>query len=169
MNDLLVAQVEHYDSVVHDRAAANLLDRGVGVLEVQLDPLGHVMRLEDLVDRQVEATVDQLHHQLVVGDPELPEAAQAGAGVHQEAEEDPPLRIEDVLDQQLGGVGPVNRLHHLDAHPRERRGAAEVVVDHPCGGLGIGGHDAVVPVARHALQLRGVVIERERDLRPVGQ
>ena len=76
VDDLLVAEVEHDHAAVHRRAAQDLLLCRHGVLAVQRDALGDVRVLEDLLDAALEAEVDQLHHQLVVGDAELPEAAQ---------------------------------------------------------------------------------------------
>ena len=133
------------------------------------DPLGDVRRGQDLLDREIEAAIDQLHHQLVVGDAEVAEAPEPGARIHQEAQEDPALWVEDVIHGQLGGVSAVDRLHHLVAHARERRRAAEVVVDDARGGVGVGGHDPVAGVLADAQLLGGMVVERQRDLGAVGQ
>src|SRR5437763_81283 len=81
--------------------------------------LGGIRMLEDLIDAALEAEVDQLHHQVIVGDAEPPEAAQPGAGVHQEAEQDPALGIEDLAFVELRGVGLVDGLHDLLAHAGE--------------------------------------------------
>jgi hypothetical protein len=68
---------------VHGRAATDLLHGRCGVLAVERDPLGDIGRREDLVDRHIQAAVDKVHHQLVVGDPEVAEAPQSGARVHE--------------------------------------------------------------------------------------
>ena len=110
---------------------------------VEREALGDVGRREDLLDRHVEAVVDQLHHQLIVGDPEVAEAPEARARIHQEAQQDPALGVEDVLLGELRGVGAIDRLHHLVADAREALGSAEVVVDDARGGRGVGDHHAV--------------------------
>ena len=69
----------------------------VGVRAVELDALGDVRRGEDLLGAQPRAGVDELHHQLVVGDAEVAEAAEPGARVHQEGEEDPAGGLEDLV------------------------------------------------------------------------
>ena len=169
VDDLLVAKVEHDDAVVHGRAAPDLLHGVGGVLAIELDPLGDVRGGEDLLDRQLQAAVDQLHHQLVVRDAELAEAAEPGARIHQEAQQDPALGVQDVVDRELGGVGAVDRLHHLDADAREPRRPAEMVVDDPRGGVRMRRHDPVAGVLHHAQLLGGVVVERQRDLGAVGE
>jgi hypothetical protein len=139
------------------------------VLAIESDALGDVRRGEDLVNRQLEAAVDQEHHQLIVRDAEIAEAPEASPRIHQEAQQDPALRVEDVIHRQLRRVGAVDRLHHRDAHAGERRPAAEVVVDDARGGVGIGRHDPVAAVLADAQLLGRVVVERQRDLGAVGQ
>jgi hypothetical protein len=168
VDDLLVAEVEHHEVAVHGGAAADLRGGPVGVLEVELHALGHVRQLEDLLDAQRGADVDQLHHELVVGDPELAEAAEARARIHEEVEQRPAGRLEDLLERELGGVALVDGLHQL-ADAGERRLGPEVLVDHAGGGLRAG-HDHVV--ARPALdpdRLRVMVVERDVHARVVGK
>src|SRR4051812_27210952 len=89
VDDVLVAEVEDHQ-VTEDRGAAlDLRDGQLGVLVVELDALLDVRGLQDLLDGQLGARVDELHHQLVVGDPELAEAPEARARVHEEAEQRP--------------------------------------------------------------------------------
>ena len=165
-----VAEVEHHEVAVHGRAALDLLDGEVGVLEVQVDALGDVRRGEDVLDARRRAGVDQLHHQLVVRDPEVAEAAEAGARVHQEVEQHPAGRMQDLAERELGGVALVDRVHQLlDA--REAAGAAEVLVHHAGGRIGARDDHVVGRVALDADRLRVVVVEREvhaRVVREVG-
>ena len=69
---------------------------------------------------------------------------------HQEAQKDPVARVEDVVHRQLSRVGAVDRVHHLDAHAREGRSSAEVLIDDARGGIGLGGHHAVAVVLADA-------------------
>src|SRR4051794_780999 len=46
VDDLLLAEVEHHEVLVHVGAALDLLDRGVLVRAVELDALAHVRRRE---------------------------------------------------------------------------------------------------------------------------
>jgi hypothetical protein len=171
VDDLLAAQVEHHDRAVDGGAAPDLLGGPVGVGAVELDALGDVRAREDLLDALLGARVDELHHELVVGDPEVPEAPQAGARVHQEAEQDPAAGIEDLVLAEARGVRLVDGLHHLggDAVLAEASGAAEVVVDHPRGRQGARVDHVAGVLARDALGLRGVVVEGEVDPGDVGQ
>ena len=59
------------------------------LLVVEIHPFPHVRQLRDLVDAVVLAGLDQLHHQLVVRDPEVAEAPEPGVTVHQEVEQHP--------------------------------------------------------------------------------
>jgi hypothetical protein len=128
---------------VHGGTADDLLARRRGVLPVQLDALRDIGGGEDLLGAQPRARVDQLEHQLVVGDAEVAEAAEAGARVHQEGEEDPALRLEDLVLGELGGVGLVDRRHEPIGDAREARGPAEVVVDDARGGGRLRADDVV--------------------------
>ena len=115
--------------------------------------------------------VDELHHQLVVGDPEVAEAAEAGAAVHEEVEQRPALGAQDVVDVVRGGVGLVDRAHQLVGDVREALGAAEVVVD-DAGGRRRGRVDDVVRRELVAQRLAVVVVEdqvRGRRVREVGE
>ncbi len=139
------------------------------MLAVERDALGDVGRLEDLLDRHRRALVDELHHQLVVGDAELAEAPEPRSRVHQEVEEHPALRIEDLAQREVGGVGLVDGLHQLVGDGRERLFAAEVVVDDAGGGHRRGVDDVVLGGIADALGLRRVVVEREEDVGLIGQ
>ena len=150
-------------------AAEHLLLRPLGVLVVELDALGDVRRAQDLADGLGRARVDQLHHQLVVGDAEVAEAPQARAGVHEEVQEHPALGVEDLLERELRGVGLVDRVHHLLGDVREHGRSAVVLVDHAGSRLGARPDHVVVVPARDADHLRGVVVEREVHARVVGE
>jgi hypothetical protein len=97
VNDFLVAEVEHQHTTVQGRAAADLLDGRIGVLAVERDALRDVRGGKDLLDRQLQTAIDELQHELVVRDAELAEPAETGARIHQEAQENPAPRVEDVL------------------------------------------------------------------------
>ncbi len=171
VDDLLLAQIEHDEVAVHRRAAPDLLLGTCRVLPVELHALAHVRRLEDLVHRHPHAVVDELHHQLVVGDAEVAEAPEARARVHEEAHEDPALGVEDVVGAEGRRVRLVHRGHHLRADVGEALGAAEVVVDHACGGVGVRVDHAVGRDVGHAQHLAVVVVEGEvcpRHVREVG-
>jgi hypothetical protein len=81
--------------------------------------------------------------QVVVGDPEVAEAAQAGAAVHQEVEQHSTFGGQDFLERVLGRVGLVDGPHEVRGDAWEPLGAAVVVVDH-AGGRGRVGVDDVV-------------------------
>jgi len=83
------------------------------MLVVEVHALGNVRGGQDLLDGHGRAGVDQLHHQLVVGDAELAEAAEAGARVHQEVEQHPALRVEHLVERELRSVALVHRVHQL--------------------------------------------------------
>ncbi len=98
MDHLVLAQIQHDQVLVNGRACAQLLLGGTRVIAIELDTLGDVRQLEHLLHAQLEARVDQLHHQLVVGDAKVAEAAETGPRVHQEAEQDPPRRRSDLIE-----------------------------------------------------------------------
>src|SRR4051794_22088625 len=98
MNDLLSAQVEDDDIAMNLGKPVHLINEELLLSEIQLDPLRHVRKRQDAVDIMIAAIVDQGHHELIVGDLETPEAPKAGARVHQEVQERPARRLEDVVD-----------------------------------------------------------------------
>jgi hypothetical protein len=98
---LLAAQVEHGEVLVHLAAAPDLLLGLFGVLEVEVDALLDVGQGQDVVDAVAAAVGDQIHHQLVVADAELAEAAEAGARIHQVVEQHPVLGVEDFLAREI--------------------------------------------------------------------
>src|SRR3954468_163490 len=169
VDDVLVAKVEDHQVAVDGRAAADLCDGLLGVLVVELHALGDVGRLEDLLDGHLGARVDELHHQLVVGDAELAEATEARAGVHQEAQQRPATGGEDLVLDELRGVGLVDRVHHLGRDAGQALGAAEVVVHHAGGRLGARRKDVVGRPLADAQGLRRVVVEAQPDARDVRQ
>ena len=139
------------------------------MLAVQRDALGDVRGLEDLLDRHLQAVVDQLHHQLIVGDAELAEAPQAGARVHQVAEQDPALRVEDVLIDSFAASARSTASIISSLTRGKRSAAAEVVVDHARRRVGVGDHHAVRGAAGDPQLLGGMVVEGQRHLRAIGQ
>ena len=173
VDGLLATQVEHHEVVVDPGDALDLVTEQFVLGEEQFYPLVHVGQRQDLLDAEVPAPVDQHHHQLVVRDAEFPEAAQAGAGVHQEGQQFPALRVQDVLAAEAGGVGLVHGCHHLGADPREACGAAEVIVDHSRRALGFRLEDVIGSrLAVVAGGLAGMVVEAHGatgHVRQVGQ
>ncbi len=140
------------------------------LLHVEVHALLHVGELEDLLDGVVAAVVDEVHHQLVVGDLEGAEPPEARARVHEEGEQHPALRVEHVLAGEARRVGLVDRLHHVEGHAGEGVPPAEMVVHHPGRGGGFGVDDLVrrgLPAgARH---LARVVVEGEVHPGDVGE
>ena len=141
VDDLLVAQVQHDHLVVKHGDALELLHEHLGLLEVQVHALLDVRQGQDLVDVVLHAEADQLHHQVIVGDAELAEAAQAGAGIHQVVQQHPSLGMQYLIHGEIGAVALVHRLHQLVADVGEGFLAAIVVVDHPCRAAGVGVDD----------------------------
>lgn len=94
---VFVAQVEHGEVFVDGGAALDLFQRLGGVFLVEVDALGDVVQGEYLVDGVVAAVVDQIHHQGVVADAEVAEAAEARAGVHHVVEQHPALGVVDFI------------------------------------------------------------------------
>ena len=92
-----------------------------------------------------------------------------GARVHQEAEQDPAVGIEDLAFVELRGVGLVDGLHDLLGHAGEALSSAEVFVDHARGRVRARDRDAIAGVLDDAEVLRAVMVERERDLGAVRQ
>ena len=98
MDDLFPPQVEDDDVAMNLGEPADLINEQLFLREVQLDPLRHIRQLEDGVDVVIAAVLDQGHHQLIVGNLEIPKAPQPGARIHQEVQERPTRRLEDVVD-----------------------------------------------------------------------
>ena len=100
---------------------------GIGRLEwnhvaaVLRETLLDVRQRQDLFDAQREAGIDEVHHELVVRDRELPKAPEPGARIHEVVEEDPALRIEHLVAREPSGVGLVDLGHHLGLDARELR------------------------------------------------
>ena len=129
------------------------------------------MQAEDVVDAMGAAVLDQLHHQLVVADAEVAEAAQPRARIHQVVQQHPALRRQDVVAAVLRGIGLVDRGHHAGVHHREASGAAVMVVHHTRRRRSLGMDDVVSGAFGVAQRLRLMVVEGQvhaGDVRQVG-
>jgi hypothetical protein len=126
----LAAQVDHDEVAADGRDPVQLLDEALGLLGVELDALATSGsdRISS-TDERVHDLVDERHHELVVRDAEVAEAAEARAAVHEEVEQRPALRAQHVVDVVRGRVGLVDGAHELGGDVGEALGAAEVVVD----------------------------------------
>ena len=98
------------------------------MLKVSLHPLLHVRQVEDLIDAQPQAGVDQVEHELIIADAIIFEPAKPGPGIHHEGEQVPAGGAEDFIAAELGGIRLIDRVHHF-FHTRELPGTAEVVID----------------------------------------
>jgi len=150
-------------------SAPELLDERLGLRAVEVDPLRDVRQPQDLLHAVARAFVDELHHELVVGDPEVAEAAEPGAAVHEEVQQDPARGVEDLLQVVLGGVGLVDGLHQLLGHVGEALPPAVVVVDDPGRRRGLRVDDVVGGDTEVAERLAEMVVEDEMGLRLVRQ
>lgn len=125
---------------------------------IELNTLLDVGVGEDFRDALGAHGIHQLFHQGVVGNAEFPEAAQAGAGVHQKAQEDPVLGVEDLVGGELGRIHLVDgddhlfKLGHLFL-------PAVVFVDDPGGGILQAAFPLKFDFIPQALAFAGVVIE----------
>ena len=169
VDDLLFPQVDDHDTAADAAAAPELVDERRRLLVVELHPFPHVRQLQDLVDAVVLAGLDQLHHQLVVRDPEVAEAPQPGAAVHQEVEQHPAGGREHLLQRVLGRVGLVDGPHQLRRDLREPLRPAVVVVDHPGRRGRVGVDDVVGGDGGVANGLAAVMVEHEMGVRRVGE
>ena len=79
VDHVFVAQVQYHQVVVHGAAALQLILKQLFLALVQIDALLEIIHCQNLLDRVVAASIDQAHHQLVVGNTELAKAAQAGS------------------------------------------------------------------------------------------
>ena len=113
VDHLFVAKIDERELAVDRGAAANLLGEPLAVGHVEVDALLHVGKRQHLLDRVFAALLDELHHQVVVRNPEVAEPAKAGPGVHQEIEQHPALRIEDLVAGELRRIGLINRRHEF--------------------------------------------------------
>ena len=168
---LLVAQVEHDDLAVHLRDALKLRLEELRLLAVKVGAFFDVRQREDLVDRVVHAVADQFHHQVVVGDAEIAESAEPGAGVHDEVQQHPALGTKHLVEGEIRAVALVDGFHQLVADARERRLAAVVVVDDARGAAGVRVDDELAAglLRLEAVDLRLVVVEGDRHAGIVGQ
>ena len=97
---------------MHLGAAADLSHEFIVMLAIEIDPLPNVGKVQNLIDGVLPAVIDELHHQLVVGNAEFAEPAESGTRVHQERKQHPSLRIEDVFAVEFGRVRLVDLRHH---------------------------------------------------------
>ena len=100
------------------------------LFEIEIHPFLDVRHLQDLFDRMIHAVVDQLHHQVIVGNPEIAEPAQSRPGIHQIVQQHPTGGVQDFIHGEVGAVALVHRFHQLVADAREGFFAAVVVVYH---------------------------------------
>ena len=169
-DDILIAQIQHHQFAVHRGTAFDLL-RGLGLLlKIELRPFLHVRQLQDILNEIGAAMLDKLHHQVVVADPELAEAPQAGARVHDIVEQGPALRRKDVLPGIPGGVGLVHGAHHFLRDAHKALPPAEIFVDDPGRRGSFGINDVILgPRAAQAQGFREVVVEDQMSLGIVRQ
>jgi len=170
VDGILLAQVRHDQGFVLHGASHELFLELLLVREVEVDTLHDVGQFEDLVDGVLGTRIDELEHELVVGDPEIAKPTQAGAGIHQEVEQHPPPRTQDIVFGELGGVGLVHGLEQLFRGVGERLGPTVIFVH---GARGRGGgwrQDEVVgDFAAGPDDLAGVMVERKVAAGDVGQ
>src|SRR5690348_8897283 len=113
--------------------------------------------LQNLLDRLVRAGVNQIVHQLIVADPIVSEASQAGAGVHDKGEQRPSGRMQNLLRRELRGVGLVYRRHDL-VQAGKALGSSVVLIDDAGGARSQTAVAAKRLAPDDTLDLRGVVI-----------
>ena len=92
----------------------------------------------------IVAALDQLHHQLVIGNAEAPKPAQTGAGVHEEVQQRPARGLEHFFHGELGGIALIHRFHQIDIDVGKGFLAAIIVIDHTCRRRRIRVDDVVV-------------------------
>lgn len=83
VDGFLVAKIKDDEVSVDGGATQDLLTKLGLMLPVEVDPLCDVRQLENLSDRMIATIVNQLHHQVVVGNAKLPESTEPGARIHQ--------------------------------------------------------------------------------------
>ena len=169
-NRLFVAQVQQRQVAMQRGAALDLLLGLGGVVEVQRDALHHVGQGQHFLYGVVAHVFDQVHHQLVVADPELAKAPEAGARVHQVVEQHPALGVQNFVTRKLGRVALVDRDHHVVERVRKAAATAVTLVHHPRRRRRAGVDDVVLGfLAGVAHGLGRVVVERKMGARHVGQ
>ena len=59
------------------------------LLEIKVNSLFDVRQFKNLVYTVVYAVIDKLHHEIIIGDPEIVETSETCSGVHKEIHQDP--------------------------------------------------------------------------------
>src|SRR5450631_2269895 len=110
----------------------------------------------------VAALLDELHHEVVVRDPELAKTAEPGPRIHQETEQHPALRIQNLVTRKLRRIGLIDRGHQFWAHAREAVGTSVVIINNPsCGRCGWVDNMVWIDAVAFARNFARVVVEGE--------
>src|SRR5580658_10296834 len=110
----------------------------------------------------IAAEIYQLHHQVIVGNTKLPEAAEPRTGVHQEIQKHPALRVENLVGVELGRVRLIDRAHDLLANSRELCLSAKISKYDAGRGERIGVYDVICrPLLAQALDLARMMVKRQ--------
>ncbi len=117
----------------------------------------------------VPAGINQQHHQLVVRDAKLAEAAKTSARIHHEGQQFPAPRIQHVITGEACGIGLVHRQHHVRIDAREGFAATEEIIDErgPRGRIDI--NDVVRCAIGVPLAFAGMVVERGINAGNIGE
>ena len=171
VDDLLVSQIQHDHLVIDLGDAQQLRLERLGFFEIEVHALLDIRQLQDLVDIVVEAVVYELHHQLIVGDAEIVEAAEAGARVHQIVQQHPALGVQDLIQGEIGAVALVHGRHQIIGDAGEGFFSAVIVIHHAGCAAG-GGVDDELAVGFRGLQavhLGFMVVEGDGHPGVIGQ
>src|SRR5712691_2272228 len=101
IDDLLIAEIQDDKIFVNAGAAEDLLTKLRLVLQVKVHALFDIRQSENFFDRMISTVVDQRHHQLVIGNTELPKPPKPSTGIHQKVQERPAARLEDFITCEL--------------------------------------------------------------------
>lgn len=129
VDSLFIAQVEHHQIAVYPGAAMDQLLGFFLVIVVSLDAFAHIVQGQNLINRVLLAVVDQLHHQLIVGDPEFTETPYFSPRIDDEIQQHPALRVKNLVLVKLTRVALIDGCHHV--FPTGRKGIEPfVIVEH---------------------------------------
>ena len=110
---LFFSEVKNNQVLVDGGTTFDLLLEFFLVFEEKVGSFLDIGDIKDLADGHRFTGSDEIHHELVVGNPEIAESSQAGAWVHDEVQKAPVVGVENLMNAESGCISLVHCFQDL--------------------------------------------------------
>ena len=129
---LFFPEINHDDFIIDLSNPCQLLLEELLLFKVQVHALLYIRQFKNFFYTVVDAVIDQFHHQIVIRDTESTETPQSGARIHQEIQQHPVSRIQNLLLCKVRTVSLIDSFHDLFGYSGEDLFTAIIIVNHSC-------------------------------------